>query len=138
MSTAGPAAVYRAYIDAEIRRDDEGMAAMMAPDIAIELNGQPALASADEDIAAMTSLFEAYPDYRREIIEVIEQGDRAAARWRMVGHPREELAARLPLIDIRGCSYVVVADGRMTEAHVWSTAGVIERVLAELDRLDAT
>ena len=132
MNDAGPAAVYRAYIDAETRRDDAGMAAMMAPDITIELNGQPALASADDDIAAMTSLFAAYPDYRREILEVIEQGDRAAARWRMVGHPREELAAQLPLIDIRGCSYVVVAEGRMTEAYVWSTEGVIEQILSSL------
>ena len=132
MSIAGPAAVYRAYIDAETRRDDVGMAAMMAPDIAIELNGVPALASADEDIAAMSALFEAYPDYRREILEIIEQGDRAAARWRMLGHPREELVARLPVIDIRGCSYVVVADGRMTEAYVWSSEGALEQILASL------
>jgi predicted ester cyclase len=127
-----PAAVYRAYIDAETRRDEAGMAAMMAPDIVIELNGQPALASADEDIAAMASLFEAYPDYRREIIEIIAAGDRAAARWVMVGQPRPELADRLPPLDIRGCSYVVVEDGRMTQAYVWSPAGVIEEILALL------
>ena len=36
----------------------------------------------------MAALFEAYPDYHREIIEIIGEGDRAAARWRMVGHPR--------------------------------------------------
>jgi predicted ester cyclase len=132
MTMNSPAAVYRAYIDAETRRDEDGMAAMMAPDIAIELNGKPALASADEDLAAMTSLFKAYPDYRREIIEVIESGDRAAARWRMAGQPRPDLADRLPLLDIRGCSYVVVADGRITEAYVWSPATVLEEVLALL------
>jgi hypothetical protein len=80
----------------------------------------------------MSALFEAYPDYQREIIEVIEQGSRAAARWRMVGHPRDDLAAQLPVIDVRGCSYVVVADGRMTEAYVWSSEGALEQILASL------
>ncbi len=124
------ASIYRAYVDAETRRDDAAMSLPMAPDITIELNGVPALGSADEDVAAMTALFEAYPDYHREIIEIIGQGSRAAARWRMVGHPRPGLAGRLPDLDIRGCSVVSVADGRMTEAYVWSPAGVLEEVLA--------
>ena len=124
------AAVYRAYVDAETSRDDEAMAATLAPDVVIELNGAPALSSADEDAAAMAALFEAYPDYRREIIEIVGDADRAAARWRMVGHPRPELAERLPDLDVGGCSFVRVADGRMTEAHVWSPSGVVERILA--------
>ena len=127
---ADATAVYRAYVDAETRRDDAGMAAMLAPDVVIELNGKPALGSADEDAAAMAALFDAYPDYQRVLIEVIGEGSRAAARWRMDGHPRPELAGRLPELDIRGCSFVVVEDGRMTEAYVWSPAGVIERILS--------
>ena len=134
MTDAAPdaAAVYRAYVDAETRRDEAAMSAALAADVAIELNGKSALASADEDTAAMAALFEAYPDYHREIIEIIGEGSRAAARWRMLGHPRPELAGRLPLIDIRGCSVVVVEGGRMTEAYVWSPAGVLEEVLALL------
>ena len=45
----------------------------------------PNLEYATRDAAAMAALFEAYPDYHREIIEIIGQGSRAAARWRMVG-----------------------------------------------------
>jgi predicted ester cyclase len=130
MSMDTAADVYRAYVAAETRRDDDGMAAMLAPDVVIELNGKPALGSADEDAAAMVALFDAYPDYQRELIEVIGEGSRAAARWRMVGHPRPELVDRLPELDICGCSFVVVKDGRMTEAHVWSPEGVIEQILA--------
>jgi len=122
--------VYRAYVDAETRRDDDGMAAMLAPDVVIELNGKPALGSAEEDAAAMAALFDAYPDYRRELIEIVGEGSRAAARWRMVGHPRPELADRLPELDIHGCSFVVVKDGRMAEAYVWSPEGVIEQILS--------
>jgi predicted ester cyclase len=130
MSMDTAADVYRAYVDAETRRDDDGMAAMLAPDVVIELNGKPALGSADEDAAAMAALFDAYPDYHRELIDVIGEGSRAAARWRMVGHPRPELVDRSPELDVRGCSFVVVEGGRMTEAYVWSPAGVIEQILS--------
>ncbi|MEX1344898.1 MAG: nuclear transport factor 2 family protein [Candidatus Limnocylindrales bacterium] len=129
MSRLGAAEVYRAYVEAETARDEAAMTALLAPNIEIELNGVAALASADEDAAAMAALFEAYPDYHREIIDILEQGSRAAARWRMVGHPRPELAERLPVIDIRGCSIVSVQDGRMTAAYVWSPSEALERVL---------
>ena len=125
-----PAEIYRAYVDAETRRDEAAMSAVLAPDIVIELNGAVALGSADEDVVAMAALFDAYPDYHREIIGIVEEGSRAAARWRMVGHPRPDLAERLPDLDIRGCSVVAVADGRMTEAYVWSPSGVLEEILA--------
>ena len=47
----------------------------------------------------------------------------------MVGHPRANMADRLPSIDIRGVSVVDVDDGRMTAAYVWSPSGALERVL---------
>jgi predicted ester cyclase len=137
MSDVGAAAVYRAYVEAETKRDRPAMQKLLARDIAIELDGVPALGSSDEDDAAMAVLFEAYPDYRREIIDILEAGSQAAARWRMVGHPRPELEARLPVIDIRGCSIVVVEDGRITRAYVWSPSDALDRVLALVHELDA-
>lgn len=134
MTDPSPAQVYRAYIEAETRRDGPALAALLAPDIRIEVDGAPALASADEDQAAMQALFEAYPDYHREIIEIIESGDRAAVRWRMVGRPRPALSGRLPVIDIHGVSFVAVKHGRMTEAYVWSPGNALENVLALLSR----
>ncbi len=127
------AEVYLAYVDAESRRDEDAMAAALAPDVVIELNGRAALSSAEEDAAAMAALFEAYPDYRREIIEVIGEGSRAAVRWRMFGSPRADLAGRLPALEVRGCTFVRVKDGRMIEAYVWSPAGALDEVLALLD-----
>jgi steroid delta-isomerase-like uncharacterized protein len=123
------AEVYRAYVAAETRRDREAMVALLAPDVVIEVNGRATLGSADEDAEAMAVLFDAYPDYRRELVEVIEQEGRAAARWRMVGTPRPELAGQLSELDIHGCSFVVVADGRITEAYVWSPSDALESIL---------
>lgn len=136
MSTRSPARIYRAYVDAESARDGAAMNALLAPDIEIQLNGEAALGSADEDAAAMAALFAAYPDYHRELIDILEDGARAAARWRMVGHPRPDLAERLPSIDIRGCSIVSVEEGRMTEAFVWSPSGALERVLELVGSID--
>ena len=131
MTDTGAAAVYRAYIDAERRRDEADMLELLAPGVVIEINGRAALDSADEDAAAVTALFDAYPDYRRELIEVIGEGNRAAARWRMIGHPREDLRSRLSDLDIAGCSVVHVADGRITRAYVWSPSTIIEDILAQ-------
>ena len=129
-TTPGPADVYRAYIAAEAAGDKGAMAALLAPGINIEMNGRPAFESAAEDAAAVTVLFDAYPDYRRELIEIIEQGDVAAARWHMVGTPRAEFADRLGELDIAGCSIVKVRDGRMVDAYVWSPDGVLEEIVA--------
>lgn len=132
MSTTsmGPADVYRAYIAAEAAGDKEGMGRLLAPGIKIELNGRPAFESAAQDAAAVTVIFDAYPGYRREILEIVEQGDVAATRWRMVGSPREDLRDRLGELDIAGCSIVRVHDGLMVNAYVWSPLGILEEIVA--------
>jgi predicted ester cyclase len=124
------ARVYRAYNAAENARDHAAMAALLAPDIAIEVNGRAALASADDDTAAMAALFDAYPDYRREIVAVVDGGGTAAVRWRMAGTPVPRLADRLPALDLHGCSVVVVRDGRMTAAWLYTADGALEAILS--------
>lgn len=122
--------IYRAYNDAENARDQAAMNALLAPDIAIEMNGRPALSSAEDDAVAMAALFDAYPDYHREIVAVVDDGDRAAIRWRMVGHAAARYGGRLPDLDVQGCSFIEVADGRMTRAWLYSAEGQMDAVLA--------
>jgi predicted ester cyclase len=136
MSLLRPAAegeavrIYRAYNAAENARDGDAMSALLAPDIAIEMNGRPALSSAEDDAVAMAALFDAYPDYHREIIAVVDDGDRAAIRWRMVGHGAPRFGGRLPDLDVQGCSFIEVEGGRMTRAWLYSAEGQIDAVLA--------
>ena len=122
--------VYRAYNDAENARDQAAMTALLAPDIAIEMNGRPALSSAEDDAVAMAALFDAYPDYHPEIVAVVAGGETAAVRWRMVGHAAARFGGRLPDLDVHGCSFVVVEGGRMTRAWLYSAEGQIDAVLA--------
>lgn len=127
------ARIYRAYNDAENRRDHAAMNALLAPAIAIEMNGRAALSSADDDAVAMTALFDAYPDYHREIVAMVDGGEVAAVRWRMRGHPAPKLAGRLPDLDLQGASFVRVVDGRMVQAWLYGAEGAIEGLLALAD-----
>ena len=106
------------------------MGTLLAPDIVIELNGRPALSSADGDAVAMAALFDAYPDYHREIVSVVDGGDTAAIRWRMAGHAAARFGDRLPDLDVHGCSVVMARDGRITRAWLYSADGQIDAVLA--------
>lgn len=123
-------AVYRRYNEAENARDRETMGALLDPALAVEMNGAPALGSSAEDDAAMAALFVAYPDYRREVVAVVDGGQEAAIRWRMRGTPRPDLADRLPVIDVHGCSVVHVRDGRMTAAWLYADAEAMRSLLA--------
>ena len=121
--------IYRAYNTAENARDHDAMGQLLAADIAIEMNGRPALSSAEDDAVAMAALFDAYPDYHREIASVVDGGDTAAVRWRMVGHAAARFVGRLQDLDVHGCSVILVEGGRMTRAWLYSAGGQIDAVL---------
>jgi predicted ester cyclase len=130
MTPEGKAAhVYRSYNAAENARDAEAMAALLAHDLQVTLNGRPALSSAADDAAAMAALYDAYPDYRREVIAIVDGGPVAAIRWRMAGTATGRYRA-LPDLDVHGCSVVEVTDGRIVRAWLYAPDGPIEAVLA--------
>lgn len=114
-----PANVYRAYIDAEARRDHDTMAALVDPELTVSHNGRPLLASGEDDAKATAALLACYPDYRRSLDDVFESGDVVVATWRMVGQARSDLRDRLGDLDLRGCSIVRVGDGRIVAAALY-------------------
>ena len=121
-----PAEVYVAYNDAENRHDLPAIEALVAVDLQVEVNGRRAVASAEEDRAAMAALFEAYPNYRRELLEVLVDGDRATARWRMLGTPAVE---GVPVLDVPGVSVVKVVNGQLAQAFLYYDGAALDRVL---------
>jgi ketosteroid isomerase-like protein len=119
--------VYRAYNDAENAHDLEATTALVTEDLAVAINGIPQLSSGSDDEQAMAALFATYPDYRREVLEVIVEGDRGAIRWRMVGTPA---AGRdIAPLDLHGCSVVEVRDGRLARANLYADMSVLAAVL---------
>ena len=120
------AGVWLAYNVAENAADFAAMGSLVASDLDVTVNGRPAVSSAEDDERAMRELMAFYPDYSREVDEVLGTGDRAVARWRMVGTPA---SAELPPLDVPGCSVITVEDGRITRAHLYYQGAALDEVL---------
>ena len=124
---SGSGSVWLAYNEAENARDFARMGSLVSTELRASMNGRAAVGSAKEDEIAMRALFETYPDYRREVLEVLESGDRAVARWRMLGEPAREGDSPL---DVSGCSIVTVRDGVIVEAALYCDGGRLERLVS--------
>jgi hypothetical protein len=75
-------AVHRADNAAENARDREAMERLLAPDIRIEVNGRPALGSAEEEAAAMSALVRRLPDLDLPGCSFVEvAGGRITRAW---------------------------------------------------------
>ncbi|MFF5988430.1 MULTISPECIES: nuclear transport factor 2 family protein [Prauserella] len=121
-----PERVYLAYNDAENNHDAETAAALLAPHLTVEVNGRPALSSPDDDRAANAELLRRYPDYRREVVDVMVSGDRGTIRWRMCGTPVDPDVEPL---DVQGCSVVTVREGRIAQAFLYYNGAALNSVL---------
>ena len=122
----GPQQIWRAYDEAANRGDHDAAAAYLAPDLAVLVNGRPAISSAAEDRAVQAELVRCYPDYARTFVGALEDGDRAVVEWRMHGTPAPDVD--LPPLDVPGCSVVRCADGRIVEARLYHPTGALDRI----------
>lgn len=77
--------IYRAYNAAENAHDIAATAQLVAADLTVSINGIAQLSSGAQDDEANAALFAAYPDYSREIVEIISAADRGTVRWVMRG-----------------------------------------------------
>ena len=121
------AQIYLRYNDAENAHDLAVAGTLVAPDLAVEINGIAQIASAAEDAKANAELFRTYPDYHRDIVEVVPSGDRAAIRWRMRGTPAPGLD--VPPLDVHGCSFIEVRGGVMVRAALYVNGQALADVL---------
>ncbi|OIQ78549.1 snoaL-like domain protein [mine drainage metagenome] len=125
------AEIFRRYNLAENLHDSVGTMQLVASDLYVEVNGLSQVASSDDDAEAMDELYEAYPDYKREILEIIEAGDRATVLWRMTGTPRQALIDMLAPLDVRGVS-VVTGNGQvLTRASLFVESTALSSLLAK-------
>lgn len=122
----GPREIWLAYDKASNRGDHDAAAAFVAPDLAVLVNGIPAVSSVAEDRAIQTELLRCYPDYARTFVGALEDGDSAAIEWRMQGTPA--LGLDLPPLDVPGCSVVRCRDGRIVDARLYHPTGALDRI----------
>ena len=77
---------------------------------------------ADAIAKAFEGTFAAMPDFRIEIVELVEQGDNVFARWHIsgthTGEPWEGIAASGKRVELDGIDHFVVRDGKIVSNFV--------------------
>jgi predicted ester cyclase len=120
------AEVYRAYNRAENAHDWNATTALLSSDIHVMVNGASEVSSAEEDRRAMEQLVALFPDYRREVLSIVPNGDEAAIRWKMTGSSIDDPSVDL---SVEGASFIVVSGGRIREAFLFAQSGELARAL---------
>jgi steroid delta-isomerase-like uncharacterized protein len=75
----------------------------------------------------------AFPDFHNEIVALVTEGERAAARLRYTGHQQGEVlgvAATGALVTYSGAAFFTARDGRLREAWVLGDIDQLRRQLA--------
>ncbi len=119
--------IYRAYNAAENAHDGDATSRLVSTHLSVTINGVAELSSGADDEVANAALFAAYPDYHREIVEILTTGDRGTVRWIMHGTPAS--GSDLPKLKLSGCSVVQVRDGQIVNAHLYADMTALRRIL---------
>lgn len=125
-SINNPSDIYQRYNDAQNSGDLLLLEELLDENLTVRVNGKPSLSSVEDDRRALDALYSAYPDYRRELIDVFDVDDRAVAQWRMLGTPANPGIA---LLDVPGCSIVTMRNGRIAEADLYYEGEALNRVM---------
>jgi steroid delta-isomerase-like uncharacterized protein len=131
------ASVARAYFTAVANRDLEAMTALWEPGGVGEIHGLIELVAPDSYRAWFGNLFEAMPDFKLEILDIVADGERAAVRWNGTGTFNgtakfEGLAPNGAKVDLGGCDVIVVRDGKLQRNDAYLNGAQMARQLGAL------
>ncbi len=124
--TTKAADVARAYIEAVGRRERDAQLRFYAPGARGRIHGVIDSAGLEEMQAFFAELYDAFPDYRMELLDVVEDGDQAVVRWQA----RATFSGPGSFMGLRPTGRAVELDGM---DMIWVKDGKIERVEAYTD-----
>jgi glyoxylase-like metal-dependent hydrolase (beta-lactamase superfamily II)/predicted ester cyclase len=129
--------VVRRYFDLLSAHDLDGAVACWRPGGVDRLVGQMELIAPDGIRAYFSELFAAFPDFRFEVLDELEAGDRTVVRWRaratFAGPGTfQGFAPNGARIDIEGCDVVSASDGLIDRNDAYTDAFDIARQLGVL------
>jgi steroid delta-isomerase-like uncharacterized protein len=135
--TTDTATVARGYFEAVGRRDLDAMTAFYEPGGTGEIYGLVELQVPNSYRAWFGNLFQAFPDFRLEIIEVVASGEKAAVRWRATGTfdgtaRFEGLDPNGAGVEIQGCDVLTVRDGLVQRNDAYMNGAEMARQLGAL------
>jgi predicted ester cyclase len=120
-----PEAVVREYFDALTRQDLDAAVAVWKPGAIDRLHGQAEMRAPDGIRDFFTALFEAFPDWRFEVLELAASGDLVAVRWRVAatfsGPGRfQGISPTGARAEVEGCDMLRVEDGLIVENNAYA------------------
>lgn len=128
--------VVRAYFEAMGRRDLEAGGSYWA-ESGVERIGERDLVAPGGIREYFAGLFDAFPDWQSEVLDMTTEGDRTVVRWRAratfagPGH-FEGFAPNGARLEIEGCDVLTVTDGLIQRNDVYLDSGEIARQLGFL------
>lgn len=131
------ASVARAYFEAVARRDLDAMEAFYEEGGSGEIHGLVELEVPGTYRAWFGSLFESFPDFEFEILDVMSTGEKAAVRWRargaFTGSARfEGLDPNGARVDVQGCDVLTIREGRIHRNDAYMNGAEMARQLGAL------
>jgi steroid delta-isomerase-like uncharacterized protein len=132
-----PGSAAHAYFHAIRHGTTEPQRLAYADDAAITIHGVLEHASKADLVAYFEELWAAIPDLDFEVLDLVESGDQAAARWRITGtfagpgtfNGLEPNGARL---DIQGVDLVTLSGGRIVRNEAYTDGTTVARQLGVL------
>ena len=132
-----PTSAARAYFESIRHGDTTPQEQAYADDAQITIHGVLERAGKAELIAYFRSLWDAFPDFRFELLDLVEDDGAAAARWRITGtfagpgsfQGFEPNGAR---IDIQGVDVVTLRDGKIVRNEAYADGMTLARQLGTL------
>jgi predicted ester cyclase len=131
------ASVARSYFEAIAQQDLETMMAHWEPGGTGEIHGLVELTAPDTYREWFGNMFEAFPDFRFEILDLVAEGEKAAVRWHATGtfNGSVRFEGMLPTgasVDITGIDLVTVRNGRLQRNEAYMNGAQMARQLGAL------
>ena len=131
------AGVARGYFEAVGRRDLDAMTAFYEPGGTGEIYGLVELEVPHSYRAWFGNLFQAFPDFKLEIVEVVSAGEKAAVRWRATGvfdgtARFEGLEPNGARVEVQGCDVLTIRDGLIHRNDAYMNGTEMARQLGAL------
>lgn len=131
------ASVARAYFEAVGRRDLDEMEAFYAEGGTGDIHGLIELTVPGTYRPWFANLFQAFPDFHFEILDVVATGEKAAVRWRARGTftgsvKFEGLEANGAAVDVQGCDVLTIREGRIQRNDAYMNGAEMARQLGAL------
>ena len=129
--------VARSYFEALGRADRNAQTDWYADDASGRIYGVIGPAGKAEMRSFFHELFDAFPDFNLQILDLVVEDDRAAVRWHSTGtfsgsRGFQGLAPTGKQVDIEGCDMVWVKDGKIARVEAYYDTTSLARQLGAM------